>query len=157
MLTFFLFLMSEGLSSCLILLQFSSNGFPFIFLDCKWPNIICCSFSIGMPMFWLFLQVVCYFIKHIIVMFLLNTIGCPTRMCVLYHITFCYIYWSFTFISHLQKVIILYDLSYVLSLKFILSWHSLYVVIFKHAHSFSDLLSCFVFVISLWVLSIMIT
>ena len=51
MLTIFLFLLSGGLSSCLILLEFSSNMFPFIFLGCEWPKIICCSFSINMPMF----------------------------------------------------------------------------------------------------------
>src|ERR1700721_84549 len=45
MLTIFLFLLSGGLSSCLILLEISFNRFPFIFLGCKWPNIICCSFS----------------------------------------------------------------------------------------------------------------
>ena len=49
------------------------------------------------------------------------------------------------------------DLLCILSLRCILSWHSLYVVIPNHAHSFSDLLLCFVFVISLWVPSISIT
>src|ERR1700683_4743173 len=39
-------------------------------------------------------------------------------------------------------------LSYVLSLRCILCWHSLYVVIPNHARSFSDLLLCFVYVIS---------
>ena len=48
-----LLLLSEGLSSCLILLEFSYNVFLFILLGCKWSNIIYYSFSISMPIFWL--------------------------------------------------------------------------------------------------------
>jgi len=69
---------------------------------------------------------------------------CIVSYYILLHLLKFHIYFSLA-----EGDCILYDLSYVLSLRFILSWHSLYVVIFKHAHSFSDLLSCFVFVISL--------
>ena len=95
MLTIFLFLLSGGLSSCLILLEIPFNRFPFIFLGCKWPNIICCSFSINMPMFSLSYR---WYVtlSSTIMMLLLSTIGCSTRMCVLYHITCCHFCWSFT-------------------------------------------------------------
>jgi len=45
---------------------------------------------------------------------------------------------KFHIITHLQQVgdLILYDFSHVLSLRCILPWHSLYVVILNYTHSF---------------------